>query len=139
MLPAANLEQVTVAGLGRKEFFHLGPEIATPETPWYSSTGQELYNRPHPARARQLLREVGHDGRPIRWLTTKEYPYNYHMALSFKDQLAKVGFKVDLQVVDWGTLVRRRSDPNEYDVFITNHATFLNPVRRVYLDASWPG
>jgi len=100
--------------------------------------GKEVYNKPDPERAKQLMREAGYDGQPIRWLSTKEYSI-YNMALSFKDQMEKVGFKVDLQVMDWATLVRRRSDPNEYDVFITNHATFLNPVRQVYLDESWPG
>lgn len=139
VLLSVDLEQVMTAGFGRKEFFRLGPEIAAPETPWYTDVGKEVYNRPDPEKARQLMREAGYSGQPIRWLTTKEYPYNYNMALSFKDQLEKVGFKVDLQVMDWATLVNRRSNPELYDVFITNHATFLNPVRQVYLDGTWPG
>ncbi|MER3398008.1 MAG: ABC transporter substrate-binding protein [Chloroflexota bacterium] len=139
VLLSVNLEQIMTAGFGRKEFFRLGPEIAAPETAFYTDVGKEVYNKPDPERAKQLMREAGYDGRPIRWLSTKEYFYNYNMALSFKDQLEKVGFKVDLQVMDWATLVRRRSDPNEYDVFITGHPTYVHPIRQVYLDGTWPG
>jgi len=139
VLFSVNLEQIMIAGFGRKEFFRLGPEVAAPETAFYTDVGKEVYNRPDPERAKQLMREAGYDGRPIRWMATKEYFYNYNMALSFKDQLEKVGFKVDLQVMDWATLVRRRSDPNEYDVFITGHPTYVHPIRQVYLDGTWPG
>ena len=43
----------------------------------------------------------------------------YKNALVAKQQLEAAGFKVDLQVVDWATLVQRRNKPELYDVFST--------------------
>ena len=43
----------------------------------------------------------------------------YKNALVAKQQLEEVGFKVDLQVVDWATLVQRRNKPELWDVFST--------------------
>jgi peptide/nickel transport system substrate-binding protein len=137
-LHAVDVEQIMIAGFGRQEFFRLGPEMAAPETVWYSDVGHDAYEY-DPDKARKLLKEAGYDGQPIRWITTKEYFYNYNMALSFKDQLEKVGMKIDLQVMDWATLVSTRSKHEQYEVFITGHPTFVHPILQVYLDGSWPG
>jgi peptide/nickel transport system substrate-binding protein len=138
VLHAVDLEQVMIAGFGRKEFFRLGPEMAAPETPWYSEVGKEVYEY-NPEQAKKLLQEAGYKGEPVRWLATKEYAYMYNMGLSFKDQLEKVGLKIDLQVMDWATLVSTRSKPEQQDVFITGHSTFVHPILQVYLDGTWPG
>jgi peptide/nickel transport system substrate-binding protein len=138
VLAAVDLEQIMIAGFGRKDFFRLGPEMAAPETAWYSDVGREAYQY-DPEQAKRLMREAGYQGEPVRWIATKEYFYNYNMALAFKDQLEKVGLKIDLQVLDWATLVSTRSKPEMYDVFITGHPTFVHPVRQTYLDSTWPG
>jgi peptide/nickel transport system substrate-binding protein len=137
-LLATDLEQIMIAGFGRKEFFRLGPEVAAPETAWYSDVGREAYKH-DPAQAKKLLQEAGYKGEPVRWIATKEYFYNYNMALAFKDQLEQVGFKIDLQVMDWATLVSTRSKPEMYEVFITGHPTYVHPIQQVYLDGTWPG
>ena len=135
---AVDLEQIMIAGFGRKEFFRLGPEMAAPETPWYSDVGREVYQY-DPDKAKHLMRQAGYNGEQIRWLSTKEYFYMYNMGLSFKDQLSKVGFKIDQQVMDWATLVSTRSKPDQQEVFITGHPTWVHPILQVYLDGTWPG
>ena len=127
------------AGWGRPDFYRLGPEIAAPETAWYNDEGKDVYDKPDPDRARALLKEAAYDGTPVRWMCTKEYFYNYNMSLPFKQAMEQVGFKVDLQVTDWATLVKRRSDSKEYDVFVTGHPSYDHPALQVYLEASWPG
>ena len=79
----------------------------------------------------------------------------YDFALLTKQQLEDVGFNIDLQVVDWATLVKRRNNPKEYEVFTTGMGAFYDPthshlshcelagldVRRgdpEDADASWP-
>ena len=113
------------------------PAIAAPETPWFTDEGKELFNHPDPEKAKALLKEANYDGTPIRWMSTKEYFYNYNAGVVFKQQLEAVGFKVDLQVMDWATLVKRRSDSKEYDVFVTAHdvlrASDPSAVRRRHL------
>ena len=100
--------------------------------------GKEVYEY-NPEKAKKLLQEAGYKGQPVRWLATKEYAYMYNMGLSFKDQLAKVGVNIDLQVMDWATLVSTRSKPEQYEVFVTGHSTFVHPILQVYLDGTWPG
>ena len=43
----------------------------------------------------------------------------YKTALVAKQQMEEVGFKVDLQVLDWATLVQRRNKPEAFDIFST--------------------
>jgi peptide/nickel transport system substrate-binding protein len=40
---AVDLEQIMIAGFGRKDFCRLGPEIAAPETAWFTDVGREAY------------------------------------------------------------------------------------------------
>ena len=51
----------------------------------------------------------------------------YKNALVAKQQLEAAGFKVDLQVVDWATLVQRRNKPELYDVFSTGLTFSADP------------
>ncbi len=139
VLAATAMEPVMKAGWGRPDFFRLGPEIAAPETAWYTDEGKDVYNKVDFDKAKALMKEAGYDGTPIRWMSTKEYFYNYNMSLPFKQSLEQIGFKVDLQVMDWATLVKRPSDFKEYDVFVTGHPSYDHPVGQVYLEASWPG
>jgi peptide/nickel transport system substrate-binding protein len=132
-------EPLARAGFGRPEFYRLDPGIAAPETPWSSQVGADLYNHPNADEAKRLLQEAGYAGEPIRWMATKEYFYNYNQALPIKSQLEAVGFKVDLQVMDWSTLVSRRSKPDQYDVFITGHESYGHPLIQPFLDEKWPG
>jgi peptide/nickel transport system substrate-binding protein len=61
------------------------------------------------------------------------------MALPYKQALGGVGFNVDLQVMDYATLIKRRGDPAEYDIFSGGHPSFAHPVLQVYLAPTWPG
>ncbi len=60
-------------------------------------------------------------------MTTQEYKWMYDFALLSKQQLEDVGFNIDLQVVDWATLVKRRNNSKEYDVFTTGMGAFYDP------------
>lgn len=139
LLAAVDVEPVARAGFSRPEFYRLYASQSAPETIWYSEGGAEYYNQKNPEKARQLLAEAGYDGRPIRWLSTKEYAYNYNMALVLKQQLEAIGVKIDLQVMDWATLVRTRSQRDAWDIFITGHESYQHPALQVYMSPSWPG
>jgi peptide/nickel transport system substrate-binding protein len=139
VLKALSPEPIARAGFGKTDFYRLDPGIAAPETPWFSETGADVFNHPNPDEARQLLKDAGYTGEPIRWMATKEYFWNYNQALPIKSQLEAIGMKVDLQVMDWATLVSRRSKPEEYDAFITGHESYGHPLQQPFLDDKWPG
>jgi peptide/nickel transport system substrate-binding protein len=139
VLAAIQVDPIAAAAFGVPEFYRIDPGIAAPETPWFTDEGKELFNKPSPDKAKALLAEANYDGTPIRWMSTKEYFYNYNAGVVFKQQLEAVGFKVDLQVMDWATLVKRRSDSKEYDIFVTAHESYAHPVLQPFMGDIWPG
>jgi len=50
-----------------------------------------------------------------------------------------VGFNIDLQVLEWATVVQRRNDPKLYDVFTTGIGFNTDPSQMVVLSCDWPG
>ena len=79
-----------------------------------------------PPRPRPLAEKAGYKGEPIRILTSRQYDFHYNMALVMAEQLKRAGFKAELNVVDWATLVQRRNDSEA--VGHLHHA--LRPVPR---------
>jgi peptide/nickel transport system substrate-binding protein len=129
----------TVAG-GKPEFYRMDSSLAFQELPtWHTKIAGLPWNERNKDKARQLLKEAGYRGQPIRFMTTQEYKWMYDFALVTKQQLEDVGFVIDLQVMDWSTLGQRRVQPKEYDAFTTGIGNFFDPTHPVYLQCSWPG
>jgi peptide/nickel transport system substrate-binding protein len=130
---------VMQAAFGPQQFWRLDPAIMPKEHPMYAGSGKEFYNQNNPQKARQLLQEAGYKGEPVRWMTTTEFPHQAVSAQVVKPMLERAGFVVDLQVMDWATLVGRRGRPELWDVFSTQIAFFPDPVFVVPLQHTWPG
>ncbi len=60
-------------------------------------------------RARQLLKEGGYDGRPVVLLDPTDIAILHGATLVTRELLTKIGVSVDLQALDWSTLVSRRA------------------------------
>ena len=99
----------------------------------------ELYNQRDKEKARRLLKEAGYQGQPVRWLVTTEYEHHYKPALVAKSQLEEVGFKIDLQVSDWATVVQRRNKPELWDAFSTAYSFAPEPATGVIALCDAPG
>ena len=128
-----------VAG-GKAEFYRMDSSLAPVEiTAWHTKLAGLPWNERNRDKARRLLQEAGYKKEPIRFMTTQEYKWMYDFALLTKQQLEDTGFTIDLQVVDWATLVKRRNNSKEYDVFTTGMGAFYDPTHHIYLTASWPG
>src|SRR5256886_90800 len=106
---------------------------------WHTKLAGLPWNEHNREKARRLLKEAGYKSEPVRFMTTQEYKWMYDFALLTKQQLEDAGFTIDLQVVDWATLVKRRNNPKEYDVFTTGMGAFYDPTHHIYLTATWPG
>ncbi|MGH7354845.1 MAG: ABC transporter substrate-binding protein [Candidatus Rokuibacteriota bacterium] len=137
---ALDMEPIMAAGFGHKAFYRIDPGLQFVEQPqWHSRVAAELYNQKNAAKARKLLSEAGYGGQPVRWITTKEYQWMYKNALVAKQQLEVAGFKIDLQVVDWATLVQRRNKPELFDVFSTGFTFNPEPALSTATICNWPG
>jgi peptide/nickel transport system substrate-binding protein len=128
-----------VAG-GKSEFYRMDSSLAPVEiTAWHTKLTGLPWNEHNKDKAKRLLQEAGYKKEPIRFMTTQEYKWMYDFALLTKQQLEDVGFNIDLQVVDWATLVKRRNNAKEYDVFTTGMGAFYDPTHHIYLTSTWPG
>ncbi|WP_199088774.1 ABC transporter substrate-binding protein [Bosea sp. ASV33] len=121
---ALDLEEVLMAGFGDPKFFALAPEHFPKGSPFFSEAGKDKYSKADAAGAKKLLAEAKYDGTPIRILNSKQYDFHHRMALVMAEQMKAAGFKVQLDVVDWATLIQRRGDAALWDIYIT-HSAFL--------------
>jgi peptide/nickel transport system substrate-binding protein len=121
------------SGRGGDEFIRLDPGLMMQQTPWHSTAGEEHYNVNDPDLAKQKLQEAGYDGEPLRFMTTQEYSYMYGEAIVAQQQLEAVGITVDLQVMDWATVLERRAKPEAWDMFGTGHGFVPDPSQISYV------
>jgi peptide/nickel transport system substrate-binding protein len=128
-----------VAG-GHQEFYRMDSSLIMAETAaWHTKLAGLPWNEHNKEKAKKLLLEAGYKKEPVRFMTTQEYKWMYDFALLTKQQLEDVGFVIDLQVVDWATLVKRRNNSKEYDAFTTGIGAIFDPTHVNFLTASWPG
>lgn len=136
---ALDVDPMMLAGVGHKDFYRIDPGLFFPEQTWHSKAGAALYNQRDKDKARRLLKEAGYAGQPLRWLVTTEYEHHYKPALVAKSQLEEVGFKIDLQVSDWATVVQRRNKPELWEVFSTAFVFSPEPSSAAQVLCEWPG
>jgi peptide/nickel transport system substrate-binding protein len=89
---------------------------------------------PDLAQARQLMKEGGYDGRPVVMLQATNIPYMMNAATVFAQQLREAGFTVQLEPMDWSSVVQRRTnkgpvDKGGWNIFITSGGgpSYSNP------------
>lgn len=138
-LAALDMRPLMRATFGHQRFWRLDSSLVPKEHRLWSDAGKELYNQNNPGRARQLLAEAGYRGEPVRWLTTMEYTSMGIPAQVAKPMLERAGFTVDLQMVDWATLLSRRARPEPWDVFSSAFSFFPDPVLFLVLSPTYAG
>jgi peptide/nickel transport system substrate-binding protein len=121
---ALSSSDMLLAAFGEDKFFKATPNHFPKTSPFYSSAGAEFYDKADAAAAKKLLAEAKYDGAPIRILNSKQYEFHNRIAQVMAENLKEAGFNATLDVVDWATLIQRRSDPALYDVYVT-HSSFL--------------
>jgi peptide/nickel transport system substrate-binding protein len=139
MQAALDVEPMMLAGLGHKDFYRLDPGIFFLEQAFHSKASAALYNQHDKEKAKRLLKEAGYAGQPIRWIVTTEYEHHYKPSVVAKSQLEEVGFKVDLQVSDWATVVQRRNKAELWDAFTTAFIFQPEPTVAAQILCDWPG
>jgi peptide/nickel transport system substrate-binding protein len=104
-------------------------------TPLASEAGAApLMGERDPAKAKALIKEAGYKGERIVLMTATDQPSINAQANVIADEMRAVGLNVDLQAMDWGTLVNRRAskaplDKGGWNMFFTwfGGADMLNP------------
>ncbi|MCW5254872.1 ABC transporter substrate-binding protein [Verminephrobacter aporrectodeae] len=120
--------EMLAAGFGDTRFFVAEANHFPKGSPFYSTAGADQYNQRNAARARDAAAQAGYQGAPVRVLTSRQYDFHYNMAQLMAGQLRRAGFRVELDVVDWATLVQRRNDPKLWDIYVTHSGQLPDPM-----------
>lgn len=139
VLAALGPEDMLLAGFGDPAFVATEGSIYGPGTPYYDEASAKPYSEHPPGKAEALLKEAGYKGEPIRIMTSTQYEFLYKMSMVAQVQLEQAGFKVDLQVLDWATLLQKRGNDKEWDAFFTYHTFVPEPSLITVLNPSYPG
>jgi peptide/nickel transport system substrate-binding protein len=120
--------EMLAAGFGDTRFFIAEGNHFPKGTPFYSTAGTDRYNERNAVKAKTQAEQAGYKGEPVRILTSRQYDFHYNMALIMAEQLKRAGFKAELNVVEWATLLQRRADPKLWDIYITHSGLFPEPM-----------
>ena len=102
-------EMYLQAAIGQAQYYRTCPGIFfCGKVPYETKAGAPM--RQDLDRARQLMKESGYDGRPVVVLDPTDRPEIHGTALVTQELLSKIGVTVDLQAVDWSTLLSRRAE-----------------------------
>jgi peptide/nickel transport system substrate-binding protein len=126
------------AAFGDPVFYQLEGSIYAKGTPYYDESSVSVYNLDDPKRAGALLQQAKYNKQPIRIMTSQQYDFLYKMSLVAQQNLQDAGFTVDLQVLDWATLLQHRADPKAWDGLFTYHTFVPEPSLITILDPDYP-
>ena len=132
---ALNQEDFLKAVIGDPEYYKTCESMFPCGTPFASTAGMTGMLQSKFDVAKKMLQDAGYDGTPIVLMHSTDLQVLTNLAPVAKDLLEKAGFKVDMQDMDWQTLVARRAKkdpPNAggWHIFLTSWvaADILNPV-----------
>jgi peptide/nickel transport system substrate-binding protein len=131
------------ATIGDPNWYQVCKPMFVCGTPLATEEGMKDILNQNAARAREILKEAGYDGTPVVLMQSTDLGVLTNMAPVAKQQLEAAGFKVDMQSMDWQTLVGRRTkkdppDKGGWNAFITGWAAadIFNPVMAGFFNAS---
>ena len=81
----------------------------TCNTPYGSAKGSEIQSKSNLKKAQELLKASGYDGTPVVILKPTDLAAIQKLPDVAAQLLRQAGFKVDLQAMDWNTVVSRRA------------------------------
>jgi len=136
---ALDMGPILQATFGNPALYSVDTSIYPKGTAWYTEAGADMYNVHNVDRAKALAKEAGYAGQPIRWLTTQQYDYMFKSTVVAAAQLQHAGFQVDMQVMDWASVLDHRNKPADWDMFVTSHGFVPDPSLITVFNAAYPG
>jgi len=144
-LAAFSQEPFLRAQVGVKELYSTCPSMFTCGTPYASPFGSEIQSKSNMRQAQDLLKKSGYDGTPVVIMKPTDLASIDKLPEVAAQLMRQAGFKVDLQAMDWQTLVSRRAkkDPPKdggWNMFCTAWVApdIWNPINNAALPARGP-
>ena len=132
------------AAVGDKRYWRTCKALFTCGSPLATDAGMDGLIEGNADKARQMLREAGYDGTPVVLLQPADLGVLTNLAPVAKSQLERAGFKVDMQTMDWQSLVTRlttkKGPPADggWNAFATSwvQVDILDPLMTTFLIAT---
>ena len=141
VLAAFSQEPFLKAQVGVKELYKACPSMFTCGTPYGSPFGSEIQSKSNMKMAQELVKTSGYDGTPIVVMKPTDLASIQKLPDVAAQLLRQAGFKVDLQAMDWQTLVARRAkkdpiDKGGWHMFLTAWQAhdIWNPIANAAMD-----
>ncbi len=139
---AFNQKDFLDAVIGNPEYYKVCKGMFVCGTSLASDKGMEGLLESNVTKARELLKEGGYDGTPIVLMHSTDLQVLTNLAPVAKQLMERAGFKVDMQSMDWQSVVARRAkkepaNAGGWHAFLTSwvSADILNPVMTAYVNA----
>lgn len=143
LLYAFNQEDFLEATIGDPNYFQTCKAMFICGLPFETEAHMDGLLESNFAKARELLAEAGYDGTPVVLMHSTNVPVLTNLAPVAKDLMEAIGMNVDMQSMDWSTLVARRSKkdlPAEggWNAFATawDAGDLFNPLAMAFLNSS---
>jgi peptide/nickel transport system substrate-binding protein len=140
---AIDQKEYLTAAIGDVAYWRLCKAYFGCDTPLASDAGEQGLLEGNVAKAKELVKEAGYDGRPIVLLQVTDISVLANLAPVAKAQLERIGLKVDMRPADWQThlaRVLRKEPPEDRGWNLTLSSTgivdLLNPVTSLFLNAA---
>ncbi len=140
---AFNQEDFLMATVGESAYINECKALFICGSTFGSTKGTDDVLTSNMKKAQELLKEAGYDGTPVVLMHSTDLKALTNLAPVAKSLMEKAGFKVDMQSMDWQTLVARRAKkdpPNAggWNAFLTSWVTadVMNPVSTAYLNSA---
>ena len=131
------------ANVGDEKWFKECKSLFPCGTPLQSTKGWDGVLNGDIAKAKAMLADAKYDGTPVVFLHQTDTAGHNNLATVAKAQLEKAGFKIDLQPMDWQTLVSRRAkkdapDKGGWGAYFTSWGSVdvIDPVAAAFLNGS---
>ena len=120
----------------QKELALIPTPLFPPTMPMGNKAGMERWNGPRDiAGAKRMIAEAGYKGEPVMLMAPSDQPALMQMSEVARALFLSIGLNVDYRVMDWGSVVTRRANPNPVDqggwgafISVMSTLTGANPV-----------
>jgi peptide/nickel transport system substrate-binding protein len=138
-MTALNQQDYLDAQIGDPDYFKVCPAFFICGSPNETAAGAP---KPDVEKAKALLKEGGYDGKPVVMMQPTDLAIVAPLAPVAAQALRKIGMNVDLQSMDWQTLVGRRAKQDApaqggWNIFHTTwqNVDLSNPVANIGMNA----
>ena len=123
-MAALNQEDFLRVQVGQRDMYRTCFSVYPCRSPLATTAGMDFIAKPDMKRAQQLLRESGYRGETVVLMQPTDLAVIAKLPVVATQLLRQAGFKVDMQAMDWQTLLARRAkkDPPQqggWNVFLT--------------------